>query len=112
MATKEKALDNEQLLAALKKKIEEDRQRLSGFLTKLISSVDAVDDPLTVISAADSVAKIGDTLTRQNHLTIEALKVLSKKDPKGKTEDDIFSEVGRPFSLEDDDDASDKDGSN
>lgn len=112
MATKDKKDDAEELLSSLKSKIEEDRKRLSTFLTKLIASVDQIDDPLTVVGASDAVAKIGEALTRQNHLTIEALKIVAKRSPKSDKDDDIFSDVGRPFQLDDDASDGDKDGSN
>lgn len=90
------------------KRVAHDRERLSNYLNKLIESVEQTGDPLTVIGSADAIAKIGEALTRQNHLTIESMKVLARRPGTKQDHSDLESDIGLPF----EDDVLAKDGSN
>ncbi len=99
----------EKIVDDLQVKLDEDRSRVSKYLTNLISSVNQVNDPLTTIAAADAVAKLSDALTRQNNLRVESVKSLVRRGAKRPTDaEGVFDEIGRPF----DDEADQKDGSN
>lgn len=70
-----------------------DRERLSGFLDRII----AFDDPHMI---AEAVAKLSDALTRQTHLRIGVIKARLKAKPSdkdGKRAAEVFDEIGRPF---------------
>lgn len=93
----------------VEQRVAQDRERLSNYLNKLIAAVEQTEDPLTVIGSADAVAKIGEALTRQNHLTIESMKVLSRRAGSKPDHSDLEADIGRPFEEED---PLPKDGSN
>ncbi len=78
-------------------RIEEDRERISEFLNKLLNALDQAEDPFSFIGSADSVAKISDALTRQGQLTVEAMKVLVRKSPVKRDPDEVFKEIGLAF---------------
>lgn len=96
---REKKTDDpiEGLLEELRTDISHDRDRLSGVLDKLIRA--AGEDPDRIIVVAETVAKIGDSLTKQNHLRVDALKALAKRNLRPDDDDDLdpFSDIGGPF---------------
>lgn len=86
----------EQLAERLKANLDEDRRRLSEYLTRLIDVVSLDDE--RVIIAADAVAKISDSLTKQTHLSIDVMKVVARARGTAKDDpDSIDDEIGRPF---------------
>lgn len=91
----------EQLLNSLKRDIEDDRAKLSGVLDKLIQF--GKDDADRMVAVAETVAKIGDSLTKQNHLRVDAIKALSRRNmrPENDREDDPFDDIGSAFGTSD-----------
>lgn len=87
----------EELLEELREDISTDRERLSGVLDKLIKA--AGEDPDRIVAVAETVAKIGDSLTKQNHLRVDALKALAKRNLRPEQDDDAdpFSDIGHAF---------------
>lgn len=88
----------ETLLEELREDISSDRRRLSGVLDKLIKACEA--DPTLSIAVAETVAKLGDSLTKQNHLRVDAIKALARRNNRPRDEDenaDPFDEIGIPF---------------
>lgn len=86
--------DIEQEADELLEDIQNDRTRLSDFFDRVLQIEDT-----TIV--AEAVARIADSLTKQNTLRINALKTLIKK--RNVTDDDedgVFDEIGRPFSAE------------
>ena len=69
--------------------VADDRDRLSDFLDRLLSSETA--DP-------EHVAKIAAELTKQNAVKMATIKALAKNIPVQDDEDNDFTdEIGRPF---------------
>lgn len=90
----------EKLLRDLSSDIESDRQKLGGVLDKLIEY--GKTDPDRMVVVAETVAKIGDSLTKQNHLRVDAIKALSRRnlrEEKDDSDDDPFDDIGTPFSA-------------
>lgn len=86
------------LLTSLKNDIESDRKKLSEVLDKLIEF--GKTDQHNMVAVAETVAKIGDSLTKQNHLRVDAIKALARRNFRedDKPEDDAFDDIGSPFS--------------
>lgn len=98
---REKRTDDpaEDLLNELRTDIGEDRRRLSDVLDKLIKA--AGDDPDRIIAVAETVAKVGDALTKQNALRVSALKALAKMNLRDlDDEEDPFSDIGAAFNIQ------------
>lgn len=87
----------EDLAEKLKSNLDDDRTRLSDYLTRLISAIS--QDEERIIIAADAVAKISDSLTKQTHLSIDVMKIVAKARTQGGDDgiDPIDEEIGRPF---------------
>lgn len=88
----------DKLLDDLSSDIKADRDRLSGVLDALITF--GKQDPDRMIAIAETVAKIGDSLTKQNHLRVDAIKAISRRSPKGDDErSSPFDDIGNAFST-------------
>jgi hypothetical protein len=89
----------ENLLQDLKTDIESDRKKLTEVLDDLIKY--GKTDPDRMVVVAETVAKIGDSLTKQNHLRVDAIKALARRnlreDDKG--DDDPFNDIGSAFAI-------------
>lgn len=86
----------EELAERLKSNLDEDRSRLSEFLSRLIRVVSEDDD--RVIIAADAVAKISNALTQQTHLSIDVMKIVAKtRSVKDDNTTSIDDAIGHPF---------------
>ena len=107
-AGKKKTGTVDEMVGDLADRLQSDRQRVSDYLTKLLSAIDLNEDPFSVVAAADSVAKVADALTRQSHLSVEALKVLIRRETAGDKTEETYDEIGLPF----EEDVPEKDGSN
>lgn len=89
------------------KSIEQDRTRLSDYLDTLISTVKTIaseeDGKMIVVSSADSIAKIGDSLMKNNQLRATVVKsIVDRLSADEEKEDDLDSnkvarEIGGPF---------------
>lgn len=101
--------DNDPLAEKLNdivKSIEHDRSRLSDYLDTLISTVKTIsseeDSKMIVVSSADSVAKIGDSLMKNNQLRAAVVKSIVERKAEDEKEDDVDSNkvakaIGNPF---------------
>lgn len=89
----------ETLLNSLKADIEEDRKKLSDVMDDLIK-IGKVD-PDRMVAVAETVAKIGDSLTKQNHLRVDAIKALARRNLRDeeKQDDDPFDDIGSAFAM-------------
>ena len=89
-----------ELVEELISNVDNDRERLSDFLDRILS-MEGVDP--------EHVAKIAAELTRQNHVKVATIKALGKNITSNdgpEDNDDIIEEIGRPFADEDLDEGS------
>jgi hypothetical protein len=94
--------DIDEMAETLLTDITSDRDRLSKFFDSLLRCED-------VTIMAEAVARIADSLTKQNMLRVAAIKAKIKKQQTNEDDDDsILDEIGRPFQNE----AEEGDGSN
>ncbi len=85
------------------KEVGDDRDRLVEFLESLINEYKGEK----AVGIAEYVAKLADALTRQHQVKAAVVKALVKTGPveDGETElDELHSEIGLPFKVEDVDD--------
>lgn len=95
--TEEQVVD--QMVRDLSADIKSDREKLTKVLDRLVKVIDG-NEGLEAIAVAESVAKLGDSLTKQNHLRVEALKILAKRKPKEEDPDaDAFDDIGSAFDF-------------
>lgn len=90
----------ETLKAQLISNLKKDRDNLSNYVTVLLEKTTDAEDPYAFIAAAEPLAKLSDSLTKQNSLLLAALNSVIKRE-KGEAPDDddidLNDEIGRPF---------------
>lgn len=106
MAKKDEQTKLAKKVESLLKDVGDDRDTLREFLQELISNYTGEQ----AVGIAEYVAKIADSLTRQNQVKAAALKTLLKEEPDDSDDelDQLHETIGKPF----DDDDELGDGSN
>ena len=91
----------DKMVRDLSQAIDNDRQKLTKVLDKLVTYADG-HEGVEAIAVAESVAKLADSLTKQNHLKVEALKILAKKrsSSEGERDEDPFDDIGGAFEFD------------
>lgn len=102
MATIDDKLD--EVLETTLDNIQRDRDRLTEFLDTLLQAIKGDGDGDKTIISADSVAKIADSLMKNNQLRVNVAGIIAKRAPAGKTpeeaeEDEIRQRIDKPFGV-------------
>ena len=80
--------------------IKHDRKQVSVVLDKFVNN----DDDDKIMFSADSVARLADSLVKNNQLMVSIATLISKKiavESDEVTAEDLFENIGSPYSKED-----------